>query len=60
MNSNLLAILIEQVGAPELLNWLRSRNGQPITDADIIQKLATDTALGQQIGQAWLAAHQKN
>lgn len=57
MNPALLAILIQQIAVPELAAWLQSRNGQPITDADIIKKLATDTALGEQIGQAWLDAH---
>lgn len=57
MNPNLLAILLSQVAVPELTRWLASRNGAPLTDADVIQKLATDTALGEQIGTAWLAAH---
>lgn len=57
MNPNLLALLIDQVAIPELTRWLASRNGASLTDADVIQKLATDTALGEQIGKAWLAAN---
>jgi hypothetical protein len=57
MNPLLLAALIEQIAIPELKAWLASRKGSTLTDADIIQKLLTDTNLGEQIGEAWLAAH---
>ena len=59
MNPLLLAALIEQVAIPELTAWLRAKHasGTPVTDADIIQKLATDTNIGEQIGLAWLATH---
>lgn len=59
MNPALLAVLIQQVAVPELVRWLASRGAAPLTDADVIQKLATDTALGEQIGKAWLAANPK-
>jgi len=57
VNPNLLLILLQEVGIPELTAWLQSRGSAPLTDADVIKKLATDTAIGEQIGQAWLAAH---
>ena len=59
MNAALLAALINQIAIPELTAWLRSRAtaGQTVTDADVIQKLVTDTNIGEQIGNAWLAAH---
>lgn len=59
MNPLLLAALIEKVALPELLNWLRARHatGQSLDDAAILQKLITDTNIGIEIGQAWLAAH---
>lgn len=59
MNPALLAALINQIAIPELTTWLRTRHaaGQTLTDADILQKLSTDTNLGEQIGEAWLAAH---
>lgn len=59
MNPALLAVLINQIGIPELTNWLRSRHaaGATLTDADVIQKLITDTNIGEQIGEQWLAAH---
>jgi hypothetical protein len=59
MNPILLAALINQVAVPELTAWLRSRHaaGQGLTDADVLQKLLTDTNLGEQIGEAWLASH---
>jgi len=57
MNATLLAILINQIGIPELTAWLRARHGQTITDADIIAKLAADTNFIQQVGEQWLAAH---
>ncbi len=59
MNPNLLALLITNVAIPELSRWLASRSGAPLTDADVIAKLATDTQLGEQIAQAWLSAHGK-
>lgn len=59
MNPALLIALINQIAVPELTSWLRSRHaaGQGLTDADVIQKLVTDTNLGEQIGEAWLSAH---
>lgn len=59
MNPALLAALINQIAIPELTRWLRERHatGATLTDADMIQKLVTDTNLGEQIGLAWLAAH---
>ncbi len=59
MNAGLLAALINEIAIPELTAWLRSRHAaqQPVTDADVIAKLLTDTALGEQIGSQWLAAH---
>ncbi len=59
VNPILLAALINQIAIPELTRWLQSLHatGAPLDDAAIIQKLAADTNLGEQIGQAWLAAH---
>lgn len=59
MNPALLIALINEIAVPELTAWLRGRHtaGQSLTDADIIQKLLTDTRLGESIGEAWLAAH---
>lgn len=59
MNPALIAALINSVAIPELTAWLRARHaaGQPLTDADIIQKLASDATFGELAGQAWLAAH---
>lgn len=57
MNPLLLAALINEIAIPELTAWLRSRRGSPITDADIIAKLAEDAAFGEKLGEAWLAAH---
>ncbi len=59
MNPALLAVLINEIALPELTAWLRARHaaGQAVTDADVLQKLITDTAVGEQIGAAWLAAH---
>lgn len=59
MNPALLAILLQQFALPEIMGWLASRNGKPLTDADIIQKLAADSQIGVQIGEAYLAAHPK-
>lgn len=59
MDPTLLALLIQNVGVPELTHWLLSRNGAPLTDADVKAKLATDTKFGQDIAEAWLAAHPK-
>lgn len=57
MNPILLAALINEIAIPELTRWLRSRNGTPLTDADVIAKLVTDTDFGVKVGEAWLAAH---
>ena len=59
MNPALLLALVNEIALPELTAWLRSRHaaGQTVTDADVIQKLVTDTNIGEQIGLAWLAAH---
>ncbi len=59
MNAALLLALLNEIALPELTAWLRARHaaGQTVTDADVIQKLVTDTTIGEQIGQAWLAAH---
>ena len=57
MSPALIAALIHELALPEILDWLRSRNGEQITDADIIEKLQLDTASGIAIGEAWLAAH---
>jgi hypothetical protein len=59
MTPALIIALIEQVGIPELMAWLKSRHdaGQTIDDAAILEKLQMDTAEGIRIGQAWLDAH---
>lgn len=59
MNPALLAVLINEIAIPELTAWLRARHAanQTVTEADILQKLITDTNLGEQIGNAWLATH---
>jgi hypothetical protein len=59
MSASLLAVLINTVALPELTTWLRElhASGTPLTDAVILQKLITDTNLGEQIGTAWLTAH---
>lgn len=59
MNAALLLALINEVALPELSAWLRARHvaGQTVTDADVIQKLITDTNVGEQLGEAWLASH---
>lgn len=59
MNPALLAVLINEIAIPELTAWLRGRHaaGQTLDDAAILQKLITDTNLGIQIGEQWLAAH---
>lgn len=57
MSPLLLAALINQVAIPELTTWLTSLGKAPLTDADVIAKLASDTNLGETIGEAWLAAH---
>ena len=56
VTAGLLGALITQIGIPELTTWLSGLNA-PVTDATILAKLASDTNLGEQIGQAWLAAH---
>jgi len=55
----LLAALINQVAVPELTRWLASLHAAstPLTDADVLAKLASDTNLGETVGLAWLAAH---
>lgn len=57
MNPALIAALIHQVALPEILAWLKSRQGTTITDADILAKLEKDTAEGIAIGEKWLASH---
>ena len=59
MNPALLAALINEIALPELTTWLRSLHASstPLTDATVLQKLITDTNLGEQVGTAWLAAH---
>jgi len=59
MNPALLAALVNEIALPELTAWLRARAaaGQVLTEADVLHKLITDTALGEHIGQAWLDAH---
>lgn len=59
MNPALLAILINNFAVPELDAWLRSRHaaGAPITDADVLQKLLTDTTFGATLFDTWLTAH---
>lgn len=59
MNPALLAVLINEIALPELTRWLRGRHasGQPLDDAAVLQKLITDTKVGESIGQAWLDAH---
>jgi hypothetical protein len=59
MNPALLLALINEIALPELSAWLRARHaaGQSVTDADVIQKLVTDTNIGEQIGKDWLASH---
>ena len=56
MTPALLAALINQVAIPEITAWLSGLNKQ-VTDADVIAKLATDTQTGEQVFEAWLAAH---
>lgn len=59
MNPALLAVLINEIAIPELTAWLRARHAanQPIDDAAILEKLISDTNLGIQIGEQWLATH---
>lgn len=59
LSAALLAALINEVAVPELTAWLRARHaaGQGITDADILQKLISDTDMGVKIGEEWLASH---
>lgn len=59
MNASWLAALINNVALPELTEWLRAKHasGQPLTDADVLQKLQTDTQLGITTGEQWLATH---
>jgi len=59
MNIALLVALIQEVGIPELMTWLKSRQaqGETIDDAAILEKLKVDTATGIAKGQAWLDAH---
>ena len=59
MNPLLLAALINQVAVPELTRWLAALHSAntPLTDADVLAKLTSDTNLGEQVGLAWLAAH---
>lgn len=59
MNAALLAALINEIAIPELTSWLRARHaaGQGVTDADILQKLISDTDMGVKIGEEWLASH---
>jgi len=59
MTPALLIALIEQVGIPELMAWLKSRHdaGQVVDDAAILAKLQTDTATGIAMAQTWLDAH---
>jgi hypothetical protein len=55
VSTALIAALIQQVALPELVSWLKGRNGQPITDADIIAKLGVDIDTGIATGEAFLA-----
>lgn len=59
MNPALLAVLINEIALPELTAWLRGRHasGQTLDDAAVLQKLISDTKVGEHIGKAWLAAH---
>ena len=59
MSPALLAVLINEIALPELTTWLRTLHaaGTQLTDAVILQKLITDTNVGEQVGEAWLAAH---
>ncbi len=57
MNPSLIAALITQVALPELAEWLHSRNGEPLTDEDVLAKLATDTQSGIEVFQAYKDAH---
>lgn len=59
MSPSLLAVLINEIAVPELTAWLRARHdaNQPLTDADVLQKLLSDTTIGEKIGTDWLAAH---
>ena len=59
MSPALLAVLINEIALPELTTWLRTLHaaGTPLTDAVILQKLITDTNVGDEVGEAWLAAH---
>lgn len=56
VSTALLAALIQQVAVPELVGWLKSRNGKPIDDAAILEKLGVDEDTGIAIGEAFLAA----
>jgi hypothetical protein len=59
MSAGLLAVLINEIAVPELTIWLRSlhTSGTPLTDAMILQKLLTDTTVGSQLFDSWLASH---
>lgn len=59
MNPALLAALINSIALPELSRWLASLHtaGTPVTDAMMIEKLASDTNLGELIGTTWLKAN---
>lgn len=59
MNPALLAVLINNVAVPELTNWLRSLHASstPLTDAEVLGKLLSDTNIGIQLGESWLATH---
>lgn len=59
MSPALLAVLINEIAIPELTSWLRARHaaGQPLTDADVLAKLLSDSTIGITIGENWLAAH---
>jgi hypothetical protein len=60
MNPLLLAALINEVALPELTRWLTSLHSSntPVTDAVVLQKLITDTNIGIQVGEAFLADYQ--
>ncbi len=57
MDPLLLAALIEKFAVPEIVAWIKSRRGTPITDADIIAKLGMDLDTGIAAGEAFLASH---
>ena len=49
--------LLQKLGGASVIGPILVGLSKPVTDAEVLQKLLTDTNLGEQIGDAWLAAH---